>query len=196
VPTAGGAAEAAAFARGRPYVVLHPGSGDNFPGRRWSEAGFAAAGRAAIEAGRGVVVTGSASEADLARRVAAASGAGATSAAGGLRVEGLVALVAGASALVSNDTGPVHLASALGVPTLAVFGPNTPVLYGPLAPGSRAFWRGLPCSPCLSNANYRSSRCRIHTCMASVPVGEVVGALSALLRRDREEARWPAAPAS
>jgi ADP-heptose:LPS heptosyltransferase len=162
-------------------VLLHPGSGDNFPGRRWSEAGFAAVGRAASAAGHHVVVTGSAAERPLAARVAAAVGPRAVDAAGRLALDGLVALVAGARALVSNDTGPVHLASALGVPTLAIFGPNTPAIYGPLAPGSRAFYRALPCSPCITAANYRSSRCRIFACMAAIPTGEVVAGLQHLL---------------
>lgn len=164
-----------------PYVVLHPGSGDNFPGRRWSRAGFIAVARTAIAHDHRVVVTGGASEVDLARGVACAGGPHATSVAGRLSIRGLVALLAGARAVVSNDTGPVHLASALGVPVLAIYGPNTPVLYGPLAPGSQAFYRDLPCSPCLTPSNYRSSRCRIHTCTASIPTGEVTGALVRLL---------------
>lgn len=92
-----------------------------------------------------------------------------------------MALLARADVLLSNDTGPVHLASQLGTPVLAFYGPNTPVLYGPLSAGSRAFYRDLPCSPCITVANYRSSRCRIHTCMAAIPVGEVVEALGRLL---------------
>jgi ADP-heptose:LPS heptosyltransferase len=99
-------------------------------------------------------------------------------------VSGLIALLAGARAVVTNDTGPVHLASALDVPVLAVFGPNTPVIYGPLSRGSVAFYRELPCSPCLTTANYRSSPCRIHTCTASIPVGEVTGALGRCLDRE------------
>jgi len=165
-----------------PYVVLHPGSGDNFPGRRWSVAGFAAAGRAAHAEGRRVYVTGGASERGLAARVARGVGAGAVDLSSHLDVPGLVALLAGADALLANDTGPVHIASQLGTPVLAVYGPNTPVLYGPLSEGSRAFYRDLPCSPCITAANYRSSRCRIHTCMASIPTGEVVTALRRLLR--------------
>jgi ADP-heptose:LPS heptosyltransferase len=184
-PTAAGAAEAAALvpaADGRPLVVLHPGSGDNFPGRRWSEAGFSAVGRRAAEAhGALVVVTGTAAEADLCARVAAAVGPDAVSTAGGLSLEGLVGLLARASALVSNDTAPVHLASALGRPVLALFGPNTPVLYGPLSKGSRTLYRALPCSPCLTVESYRSSRCRIPTCMGAIPTGEACAALSAIL---------------
>ncbi|MFM8980946.1 MAG: glycosyltransferase family 9 protein [Planctomycetia bacterium] len=184
-PTAAGEAEVRALGlpAGESLALLHPGSGDNFPGRRWSEQGFAALGRALRAEGLAVAVTGDASEAGLCARVAQASGPGAASLAGRLTLEGLVALVGRARLLASNDTGPVHLASALGVPTLALYGPNTPVLYGPLAPGSRAFYRALPCSPCLTADSHRSSRCRIFTCMASIPVGEVLEAARRLARR-------------
>jgi heptosyltransferase III len=196
-PTPAGVAEAAlAFASqpGAPFVVLHPGSGDNFPGRRWSEAGFAAVGRRAAERhGAAVVVTGSAAEEALCARVAAGSGTAAVSLAGRLSLEGLVALLARADALVSNDTGPVHLASALGRPVLALFGPNTPVLYGPLSKGSRTLYRALPCSPCLTVESYRSSRCRIPTCMGAIPTGEACAALSAILE---EAAPAPSVPES
>ena len=183
-PTPAGAAEAAAAvpAEAGSVVVLHPGSGDNFPGRRWSEAGFAAVGRRAVEVhGATVVVSGAVGEEALCARVAAGIGPGAVSRAGRLSLEGLVGLLARAKALVSNDTGPVHLASALGTPVLALFGPNTPVLYGPLSAGSRSLYRALPCSPCLTVESYRSSRCRIPTCMGAIPTGEACAALSAIL---------------
>jgi ADP-heptose:LPS heptosyltransferase len=188
-PTPAGRAEVAFALAAGPFVVLHPGSGDNFPGRRWSEAGFAALGRTARAHGRRVWVTGALAERALAARVAHAAGEGATSLAGSLSVAGLVALLAGADVLASNDTGPVHLASQLGRPVLAFYGPNTPRLYGPLSAGSRAFYRDLPCSPCITAENYRSSRCRIHTCMASIAVGEVTTALARLLAPAARPAR-------
>jgi ADP-heptose:LPS heptosyltransferase len=185
---------AAGLAGDGPLVVLHPGSGDNFPGRRWSAAGFSAAGRHAVERhGARVAVTGGPSEAALAARVAAGAGGRAASLAGALDLEGLVALVALAEAVVANDTGPVHLASALGTPVLALYGPNTPVLYGPLSEGSVSFYEGLPCSPCIRADNYRSSRCRMPTCMAAIPTGAVLGALDRVLStaaRGRKEDPW------
>lgn len=176
-------------------VVLHPGSGDNFPGRRWSEAGFAALARHAVERrGLRAVVSGSASESALCSRVARAAGPPALSAAGRLSVSGLVALLERAVAVASNDTGPVHLASALDRPVLALFGPNTPVLYGPLAAGSRALHKALPCSPCLTVDNYRSSRCRLHVCMESIAVGEAAAAFDAVIEAGRARAGVGARP--
>lgn len=172
-------------ARRQGYVVLHPGSGDNFPGRRWSAAGFAALGRAAMARGRAVFVTGGEGERALVADVVARVGGGAIDVAGRLDLPGLVALLGGAHALVANDTGPVHLASQMGVPVLALYGPNTPALYGPLSPGSVALYRGLACSPCLTPASYRSSRCRLPTCMASIGVGSAQQALEKMLRLPR-----------
>ncbi len=193
-PTDAGLRAAAEVSGRAPYAVLHPGSGDNFPGRRWSSAGFAALGRVARREGLHVVVTGGAGERDLATAVAAAVGDGSTVAAGRLDLAGLIGLLARAVALASNDTGPVHLASALGVPVLAVYGPNTPRLYGPLSPGSRALWRGLPCSPCLTAASYRSSRCRLFTCMESIATGEACAAFLGVLRAGARSLREGARP--
>src|SRR5204862_2466309 len=73
----------------KPLVVLHPGSGDNFPGRRWSPTGFAAAGRHAIERhGAVVAVTGAPPEREPAPRGASACGPGAASPPGGPRLAG------------------------------------------------------------------------------------------------------------
>ncbi|MDA1194591.1 MAG: glycosyltransferase family 9 protein [Planctomycetota bacterium] len=188
-PSQAGRIELATIGLTTPCVVLHPGSGDNFPGRRWSAQGFAALGRAALEAGRSVYVTGTAAEAELVARTVGAIGPRARDLAGALTLPALIALLAEADVLASNDTGPVHLASQLGTPVLAFYGPNTPVLYGPLSARSRALYRNLPCSPCITVANYRSSRCRIYSCMESIATGEAVSALRAILAGRAVEAR-------
>jgi ADP-heptose:LPS heptosyltransferase len=181
----------------RPLVVMHPGSGDNFQGRRWPTQSFARlADRLVREHGARVVVTGTRAEADLVRDVIdrMEEPGGATNASGRLSVRGLGALLERADALVTNDTAPVHMGSALGVAVFALFGPNTPRLYGPLSAGSRAFFRALPCSPCLTNMNYKTSRCRMPVCITDVPVGEVFERVAAHLEARR--ARTPPGPGS
>ena len=89
--------------------------------------------------------------------------------------------------LVANDTGPVHLASALGVPVLGLYGPNTPRLYGPLSPGSISFYDAPPCSPCITNLNYKTSRCRNPVCIRAIEVDKVAAAAGRLLEARAEQ---------
>lgn len=173
-----------------PLVVMHPGSGDNFQGRRWPAASFAElATLVADEFDAVVVVTGTESEVDLVGRVVAgcrAQRGRVIDAAGRLSVLGLAALVDRADALVTNDTAPVHFGSAQGTAVFAFFGPNTPRLYGPRSPGSHAFYRSdIPCSPCLTNLNYKTSRCRMPVCIRGIGVREVQDRLFAHLRAER-----------
>jgi ADP-heptose:LPS heptosyltransferase len=131
----------------RTLVVLHPGSGDNFEGRRWPAESFARlADRLVRDEGARVVVTGGRAEAPLVREVVAAMEEKdrAVDGAGRLSVLGFAALIERATLVVANDTSPVHIGSSLGVPVFAFYGPNTPRLYGPLSRGSHAFFRALP----------------------------------------------------
>jgi ADP-heptose:LPS heptosyltransferase len=167
-----------------PLVVLHPGSGDNFVGRRWPAACFARlADHLVRRHGARVVFTGGTSEKALVGRVLAAmaEGEGGTDLSGGLSLRELSALLSLARLVVSNDTGPVHLGSAAGTPVFGLYGPNTPVLYGPLSPGSRAFYRGLPCSPCITNMNYKTSFCRLPICIRDIEVRDVAAAADEVL---------------
>ena len=168
----------------RPLVVLHPGSGDNFAGRRWPTRRFGLLARRLVdEAGACVVLTGGDRERQLAREVAEAAERRLVDLAGKLDLDDLVALLARAAVVVSNDTGPVHLAGALGTPVVALFGPNSPQLYGPLSKGSVSFYAALPCSPCITNFNYKTSRCRNPVCIQAIEVDPVADAALRLVRR-------------
>jgi len=169
----------------RPLVVLHPGSGDNFPGRRWAPEKFAELAQRLDAAGARVVLTATARESGIADEVVRAAGGTLLDLTASLSLDELVALLAEADLLVSNDTGPVHLASALGTPVLGLYGPNTPRLYGPLSPGSRAFYRELPCSPCITNFNHKTSRCLNPVCIQAIGVDEVAAAALARIRAVR-----------
>lgn len=170
----------------RPWVVLHPGSGDNFPGRRWPQERFAALGaRVAAEFGGTLFVSGGSAEAPLVEELVATlagHGVAATPLAGTLRLPELVAFLARADLVVSNDTGPVHLAAAVRTPVVAFYGPNSPRLYGPLGDGHHALYRPLPCSPCLTNQNGKSSRCELPLCIRRIAVDEAWQAVRAQLQ--------------
>ncbi len=169
----------------QPWIVLHPGSGDNFPGRRWPIERFAETGARLVALHGGtLLLTGSAAEAPLVRELGAelaARDASFRDLCGALDLPMLVALLARAELLVSNDTGPVHLASAVRTPVVALYGPNSPRLYGPLGADHRALYRPLPCSPCLTNQNGKSSRCTLPLCIRRIPTEDAVAAADELL---------------
>ena len=174
---------------GGPIVAMHPGSGDNFPGRRWPVEHFAALARMLVqETGARCILTGTEPEMDLGVRCQNEADVPMTNAIGQLDLAALIELLARVDLLVTNDTAPAHIGSALDIPLIAIYGPNTPDLYGPLHPGSRVFYRRLPCSPCLTNLNAKTSRCRIPSCILNIPTDEVFkAALDLLSSRSSEE---------
>jgi len=123
----------------RPRIVLHPGATD--ARRRWPAENFAAVASALAGDDRDVVVVGDASEVDLADAVvrgARERGASADrvcSRAGRLTLSELVILLAGSTLMVANDSGPRHLAAALGVPTASIYWFGNALSYGPLSRG-------------------------------------------------------------
>jgi ADP-heptose:LPS heptosyltransferase len=125
-------------------TVVHPGA--TSAARRWPPERFAAVARAERAAGRRVVVTGGPDEALLARRVAAAAGLPSSAVlAGRTDVGAMAALVAAAGRVVCGDTGVAHLATALGTPSVLVFGPTSPQAWGPpaaLRDRHRVVWAG------------------------------------------------------
>ncbi|MGW4065213.1 glycosyltransferase family 9 protein [Amycolatopsis sp. NPDC004747] len=124
-------------------VVVHPGAA--FPARRWPPERFATVVRDLAADGHRVVLTGSAAERDLAISIAEAAGLGDDAVlAGRTDLAELAALVAGAALVVCGDTGVGHLATAFGTPSVLLFGPTPPRLWGP-PPSARqhvVLWAG------------------------------------------------------
>ncbi|WP_248958267.1 glycosyltransferase family 9 protein [Sphaerisporangium perillae] len=121
-------------------VVLHPGARD--AARRWPPERFAEVARAMEAEGLRVVVTGSRHERPLALLVAAQAGlAPHRVLAGRTSMRQQCALVAGARLVVSANTGVAHLATAYGIPSVVVFGPDSPARWGP--PADRPWHRAL-----------------------------------------------------
>jgi len=132
-----------------PLVGLFPGS--NASARRWPTDRFGAVGRALAGWGARVVVIGSGAERALTAAVAGGI-PGAVDAGGATDLVGLAALLAMCDLLVTNDSGPMHVAGAVGTPTLTLWGPSDPAEVGP--PGSphvRVDGGALPCRPCFRN---------------------------------------------
>lgn len=123
-------------------VVVHPGAASG--SRRWPVSRFAAVAASLAAAGLPVVVTGSAAERPLALGVATEAGLPTASVlAGRTSLVELAALVAAARLVVCGDTGVAHLANAYGTPSVVLFGPVSPALWGPpRRPQHIVLWRG------------------------------------------------------
>ncbi len=132
----------------RGAVIVHPGAASE--AKRWPAERFAEVARACAAAGAPVVVTGSGAEVALARSVARSAGLAERAVlAGRTGLSDLAALVSSARVVVSNDTGVAHLAVAYGTPSVTVFGPVSPAVWGPPPgrPQHRAVWSGVPGDP-------------------------------------------------
>ncbi|MFF5176612.1 glycosyltransferase family 9 protein [Micromonospora sp. NPDC000316] len=103
----------------RPRVALHPGATDTR--RRWPAERFAEVARELHRDGYEVLVTGTPSEREVVDRVVAAAGVPVRPQVGTLSLGGLAGCYAGCALVVSNDTGPLHLAAAVGAPTVGIF---------------------------------------------------------------------------
>jgi ADP-heptose:LPS heptosyltransferase len=161
----------AARAVPRGVTVLHPGA--KATTRRWPPRRFAEVARGLVAAGHDVVVTGSMAERALAARVAGAAGLGPDAVlAGRTGVADLAALVAGARLVVCGDTGVGHLATAYGTPSVVLFGPVPPRLWGP--PPDRPWHRALWTGP--ASAGRRGRRRRSRQALRRIRVDDVLDA--------------------
>jgi heptosyltransferase II len=151
---AAGDIDAAVAKHGLPrgaYLVFAPGA-EFGPAKRWPAAHFAAL---AKQAGRAVVLLGSGKEAPLCEEIVAAAGLG-LNLAGKTSLAEAFALIAGAQAAVTNDSGLMHVAAAFGVPQVAVYGSSSPLHTPPLNDAARVVWLKedpayqppLDCAPC------------------------------------------------
>jgi ADP-heptose:LPS heptosyltransferase len=160
-------------------VVLHPGASSG--SRRWPAERFSAVARALRGAGHRVLITGTPDEEALRREIAADAGLPSDAVPRTGLLE-LAALVAEAAVVISNDTGTSHLATAYGTPSVTLFGPVSPGLWGP--PGNRsrhvALWHGTGDRP--GDAHGRDPDPRL----LQITAGEVLDAAATVIRPPRD----------
>lgn len=164
-------------------MLVNPNASDLLPQRRWMPENFGALIRRILAAHEDViaVITGAPDERGEAEQLAARCGSDrCISFAGQSALTDLPALYALAAVMVSNDAGPAHFAACTGLPTLVLFGPETPKLYGPLG-NSIPIYAGLACSPCVNVGNHRKSPCRDNVCMRAISVEQVFQAVNDVL---------------
>lgn len=157
-----------------PYIVVHPGA--SVPAREWPAEHHAAAVELMSRTGHRVVVTGGPSDRELTAQVAGTTG---VDLGGRTDVKTLAGVIAGARAIVTGNTGPAHLAAAVGTPVVSLFSPVVPaVRWAPYR--VRLELLGDQNAPC------RNSRARIcpipgHPCLTSVTPEEVLSAVERIL---------------
>ena len=117
---------------------MHPGSGAAPAQKRWPVCRFAEVARTLVaQTGAQVIVAGGPSEEALAAQLCSAIGPAAISLAGRLNLRQSMALFAACDLFVGNDSGPLHLAAAVGTPVVGIYGPTDPAVFGPWAPPQR-----------------------------------------------------------
>ena len=164
------AASEIARATGGRYAILNPGAA--WPNKRWMPARFGAL-AAELRARHGLtsVVTWGPGEEDLARAVVDAS-SGAATLSPKTAIADVVALARAAAVYVSGDTGPAHIATAVGTPIVGIYGPTRPTRNGPLAKADITVSRSDVCQ-C-----HHLRQCRLKTmCLETIEVGEVAAAV-------------------
>ena len=159
-------------------VVMAPGT--NWETKQWRRDGFAEAARHFLQKGFAVTLIGSDGERALCEETAQLA-PGAVNLAGETSLTGLAALIRRARLCITNDSGPMHLAVALGIPVVSVFGPTDEIWAGPYRQPEAVVRAALACAPCYLR---RLSRCpNAHACMHDVPADAVIARAEGMLRQ-------------
>lgn len=170
-------------AHGNDPIVVAPGS--VWATKRWLGSGYADLARRLVVEGRCVLLVGGPSEQECCAAIAAEAGLPPeANLAGKLSLTQLLALIAAACLVVTNDSAPLHLAESVGTPVTAVFGPTVPEFgFGPLSDASSVVQiEGLLCRPCRIHG---SEACPIgtHECMTGISADQVLAASATALAR-------------
>jgi lipopolysaccharide heptosyltransferase I len=163
----------AGLAGNRLIVVFHATARWNH--KRWPPERFAKVADAVAAQGGAPVFIGAASEREDIARIGAMMARLPVNAAGALTLPESAELMRRASFCVCNDSGPMHLAAAVGTPTIALFGPTDPKRVGPYGTGHRVIQKGIDCNGCSRNACIRDN-----ACMKAIEVNEVCEAVKAM----------------
>ncbi|HYT74226.1 MAG TPA: glycosyltransferase family 9 protein [Vicinamibacterales bacterium] len=170
---------------GGPAIGIHVSGGRTI--KQWPDARFReVAERLVRDRGAAIVLTGT--PADRAQVDAVRSALPAERVldlSGGVSLLTVAAVVERLNLLVTGDTGPMHLAHAVGTPIVAVFGPSDPARYAPRGSRDRIVRIDLPCSPC-NRIRRPPARCAGHTpdCLAGIETAQVLAAIDQALRGD------------
>ncbi|MBI1808031.1 MAG: glycosyltransferase family 9 protein [Ignavibacteria bacterium] len=170
---------------GNPLVCINVNAGKTFLERRWMPDKFASLvdSLSATQPEAEFMFIGSECEQEYVQQVIdkVRSRRKCYNLAGLLTIGELSALMRRCEFLVSNDSGPLHLAAALGIPCVALYGPESPRFYGPIGSSVSIVYKAITCSPCMNIYNAKSFECPYGArCMTTIEVSEVEQAVDAL----------------
>lgn len=165
----------------RPLVIIHPGTSEFGAYKRWPAKSFTHLGNKLIkELGAQVIITWGPGELDKAKEIISGMDEGSHLAPETSNLHQLASLIGQSDLFVSGDTGPMHIASILGVPQVAIFGPKDPVIYGPYNEHSAVVRKDVECSPCTKRT------CDDPICITAITPEEVFEAARELLAKKVE----------
>ena len=166
-------------------ILINANTSDIIPLRKWPLDSFVELGKQLLENSKiTVVLTGGPDEqdacAELAKKI---NSERVINFAGETSFKELITLYSISDLLITNDSGPVHFASTTEIPIVALFGPETPKIFGPMSPKAKVISLELACSPCISVFNQKKSSCSDNQCMKQISVQMVVKETQKILRK-------------
>ncbi len=148
------------------YFVIVPGA--RWQSKRWPAEYFADVTKELAKMEFRAVLVGAGSDIDLAEKITSLSETNVLNLAGKTNLKGLCSVIKDSTFVLTNDSGPMHIASALDIPVFAIFGPTSEIRTGPYGSKSRVIKSSINCRPCFKK------RCNDIRCMYDVTPEEVV----------------------
>jgi ADP-heptose:LPS heptosyltransferase len=173
-------------APGDRVLLLNANASDLLPLRKWNAQNYVSLARRALAEfpDARIGFTGTPEEAPAIEALVAAVGSPrAFCLAGRTTLRQLLVVYGLAEILVTNDSGPAHFAALTSVDVVALFGPETPLLFAAPSPRNHAVWAGIVCSPCVNVLNNRQTSCRDNVCMKRITVDEVFETVCRIYRQ-------------
>lgn len=161
-----------------PRVALVPGT--RWPSKCWPPEKFAAvANDLVVRFNASIFLFGSCDETDLCARIGAAIHGDVIDMSGRTTLSEMGSFFASMDILVSNDSGAMHMAAAVGLPVVAIFGPTDPLRTGPYGENNMVITADVECRPCFSRHCVEQGR----LCMENISVEQVVSAVESVLKK-------------
>lgn len=165
-------------------VCLYPSGGSSVL-KQWPVANFIELGRWVHKNyGAKIIIAGGPGDEKVCRELAEGVGNGAVSLCGGLALRSAASIFKKCCLFIGNDTGPTHMAAAMGIPVVAIFGSSCPHRFAPIGDNCAVLWKAYECGPCfLHNHADRCVKC-VHNktaCLEAVTLVDLKRAVTAIL---------------